>query len=126
MKLSANIADTFSKMEGDEQRTESDLKGQTLLPLKKLFSASLLCIGGIKDLVPKRPLTIFAVFPFHHQAFEIAFLDELEELNRIFLHIAAHPTELDLRGMTLRRIFFRSSSDNSRRSRPFSQRMSKA
>ena len=74
MKLSANIADTFSKMEGDEQRTESDLKGQTLLPLKNFFSASLLCIGGIKDLVPKRPLTIFAVFPFYHQAFEIAFL----------------------------------------------------
>jgi len=52
------------------------------------LSAGFLCIGGIKDLVPKRPLTIFGVFPFHHQAFKITFLDQLEKLQRILVYIA--------------------------------------
>ena len=41
-----------------------------------------LCVGGIQDFIPKRLRRVVAVLPLHHQAFEVAFLNQFKELQR--------------------------------------------
>jgi hypothetical protein len=90
--------------------------GEKSLSLEINLPSCFLCVGGIQDFIPKRLRRVVAVLPLHHQAFEVAFLNQFKELQRVTVDMTENPMQDDLRGMIERRIFFRSRNDSSRRS----------
>jgi hypothetical protein len=57
--------------------------GEKSLSLEINLPSCFLCVGGIQDFIPKRLRRVVAVLPLHHQAFEVAFLNQFKELQRV-------------------------------------------
>ena len=90
--------------------------GEKSLSLEINLPSCFLCVGGIQDFIPKRLRRVVAVLPLHHQAFEVAFLNQFKELQRVTVDMTNRSNARRLTRDDRAKDLFPLRNDSSRRS----------